>query len=233
MALKFWTYLKTDKYNIGLTSKAVYVFDKQGNEVTKFSDLNYAHHGCVSHNQDLLAIKSTEGRIAVYSLEKLVLIKKFRFSKIDGGQDDNFIFSPDDKYLYNIECHVSSTKTSLSIYRTSDFSLEKRLFDEDDKLVLSWIEYDKYTDDYYLLGFLRDPKSGAASKFFVTRLCEDKLQDMKFIKESTYFSWSMAKSVEFSEFTEESYKWMFALKNIPLDEIKSKDLSLADLWKKA
>lgn len=41
--------------------------------------------GCVSPNQDLLVIKSLGGRIAIYSLEKLELIKKFRFSKVDNS----------------------------------------------------------------------------------------------------------------------------------------------------
>ena len=116
MAVKFWSYLETDKYNIGLTSRTIYIYDKQGNEIIKFKDLNYAYSGCISNNQDLLAVKSTEGIMAIYSLEKLELIKKFRFSKVDGSQDDNFIFSHDDKYLLNIERHNSSTKTALSIY---------------------------------------------------------------------------------------------------------------------
>lgn len=41
MKHKFWTYIKTDKYNIGLTSITIYIYDKQGNEIIKFKDLNY------------------------------------------------------------------------------------------------------------------------------------------------------------------------------------------------
>ena len=71
MALKFWTYLETDKYNIGLTSRTIYIYDKKGNEIIKFKDLSYAYNGCISNNKDLLVVKSTEGRMAIYSLEKL------------------------------------------------------------------------------------------------------------------------------------------------------------------
>lgn len=66
MALKFYTYLETDKYNIGLTSRMVYIYDKQGNEIIRFKDLIYAYMGCVSNNQDLLVVKSSGGRIAIY-----------------------------------------------------------------------------------------------------------------------------------------------------------------------
>ena len=148
MAIKFWTYLETDKYNIGLSSKTIYIYDKEGNEIIKFKDLSYGYMGCVSNNQELLVVKSSEGRIAIYSLEKLELIKKFRFSKVDGSQDDNFIFSPDDKYFFNIERHVSSTKTALSIYDTKDFTLHKRLLNDNDNLVISVIEYDKEYPQY-------------------------------------------------------------------------------------
>ena len=33
MAIKFWTYLETDKYNIGLSSKTIYIYDKEGIEI--------------------------------------------------------------------------------------------------------------------------------------------------------------------------------------------------------
>ena len=69
MALKFYTYLETDKYNIGLTSRTVYIYDKQGNEIIRFKDLIYAYMGCVSNIHDLLVVKSSGGRIAIYSLE--------------------------------------------------------------------------------------------------------------------------------------------------------------------
>ncbi len=231
MALKFWTCLETDKYNIGLTSRTIYIYDKQGNEIIKFKDLNYAYKGCVSNNQDLLVVKSIEGRIAVYSLEKLELITKFRFSKVDGAQDDNLIFTKDDKYLFNIERHISSTKTRLAIYNTNDFSLEKYLFDENDDLVLSIIECDKESNDYFVMGFLRDLQTRVAKRFFISKFINDELQSMKFIESTEYDFLYFAKTVEFAGFTEESYNWLFVFKTIPLSDLKSMNLSLSNIWK--
>ncbi len=48
MPKKFYTLLKIDKYDIGLTSKTVYIYDKSKNEIVKFKDLDYAYKGCVS-----------------------------------------------------------------------------------------------------------------------------------------------------------------------------------------
>ena len=231
MAIKFYTYLETDKYNIGLTSRTVYIYDKHGNEIIRFKDLIYAYMGCVSNNQDLLVIKSTEGKIAVYSLEKLKLIKKFCFSKVDGVQDDNFIFTKDDKYFLNIESHNSSNETMLSIYDTSDFSLKKQLFGENDNLVLTTIEYDKESNDYFIMGFLRDLQTGVAKRFFIAKLIDDELKDMKFIERKEYDFLCLAKIVEFEGFTEESYYWLFVFKSVSLSDLKSMNLSLSSLWK--
>lgn len=231
MIKKYWTYIKTDKYDIYLTTRTVYICGKDGREIKKFKDLDYAYKGCVSNNQELLVVKSSEGRMAIYSLVKLELIKKFRFSKVDGSQDDNFIFTPDDKYLINIERHDSSTKTVLSIYNKSDFSLVKRLFDRRDDLVLSVIEYDKESNDYFILGFLRDLQTRVANKFFVARLFNDELHDMKIIDEKAYGFLCSAKAIEFSGFTEESYNWWFVFKTVSLNELKLMDLSLFNLWK--
>ena len=230
MAKQFWTYLETDKYNIGLTSKTVYVYDKEGNEIINFKDLNYGYNGCVSNNQELLVVKSSEGRIAVYSLKKLELIKKFRFSKVDGSQDDNFIFSPDDKYFFNIERHVSSTKTALSIYDTKDFTLHKRLFDDNDNMVISIIEYDKELKEYFILGFIRDSQTRAAKEYFVCKFENEKLNDIKYINMSDYDSYLFAKKVESEGFTEKSYQWSSIIETDSLRDLKKTNLSLSKLW---
>ena len=65
-----------------MSKKTVYIFNKDGREITKFKDLDYGYIGCVSPNEDLLVVKSLSGRIAVYSLDELELIKKFRFLRL-------------------------------------------------------------------------------------------------------------------------------------------------------
>lgn len=233
MAKKYWTYLETSKYNIGLTSRTVYIYDKNNNELATFKDLTYAYKGIISPNEEMLIIKSSEGRIAVYSLIEFKLIKKFRFSKVDGSQDDNFIFSPDSKYLFNIERHSKSTKTALSIYNTMDFSLDRRLLEDDDLIGLCHIEYDQKADDYFILGLIRDSETRCASKFFISKFINDKLEDIRYIDQKQHGFILMAKNVETSGFTEESYKWNFIFKTKSLNELKTMDLSLSSLWEQA
>ena len=94
-------------------------------------------------------------RLAVYSLETLSLIKKFRFSKVDGSQDDGFCFSPDGKFFINIERQKDSLHSAISFYNTTDFSLINQiLLDED--MMLYQIEFDEATHSYYVLGFMRN-----------------------------------------------------------------------------
>ncbi len=233
MAKKFWTYLKTNKYDIGLTSKTTYIFDKNGNEKAKFADLSYGNNGLVSPDQKTLVVKSTDGRIAIYSLEELKLIKKFRFSKEDGSQDDNLIFSPDGKYLLNIERHGSSFDTALTIYDTNDFSPVERLFENDNEHVLSVIEYDEASTDYYILACSRNPIGKQIDKCFVAKLVNKRLEEMRYVDESTFMFFTIAKQVEFAGFTEEAYKWLFLFGNPKLSELKNMNLSLSHLWKEA
>lgn len=207
MKYKFWTYIKTKKYDIGCTSKTVVVYDKNGVEVTNFKDLTYACLGAVSPDERLLVIKSSEGRMAVYDLEQLKLIKKFRFSKIDYSQDDNFTFSPDGKYLYNIERQGSSLNSALSIYDTTDFQLQKRLFEEDRTTQLQIIEYDQATETFYVLGFIRNKDDGVGEKFFVAKLINDELQDIRYVNGDAFFplTFTFYKILEKSGFTKEAY----------------------------
>ncbi len=106
----YWSLVGNGKYQVGCTGQTVYVLDNDGNEIAKFKDLIYAYTPVISPNGDIFVVKTTEGRLAVYSFSPPKLIKKFRFSKVDASQDDNFCFSPDGKELYNIERHVDSCK---------------------------------------------------------------------------------------------------------------------------
>ena len=84
----FWSYIGNDRFNIGCTGQTVYVYDKAGKELARFKDLIYAYLPVISPRGDHFVVKTTDGRMAVYSLETLSLVKKFRYSKVDGAQDD-------------------------------------------------------------------------------------------------------------------------------------------------
>ena len=94
----------------------------------KFKDLIYAYNAEISPDSKKLAVKTTDGRFAVYSLEEMKLIKKFRFSKVDGGQHAGFCFSADGKLFFNLENHGDGFERCLSVYETKNFTLVKQLF---------------------------------------------------------------------------------------------------------
>ena len=231
MAKKYWTFLETDKYDIGLTGSIVYICDKEGKEKAVFKDLNYAYKGCVSPNQDLLVIKSTEGQMAIYSLDRVELIKKFRFSNVDGSQDDNFIFSPDGKLLFNIERQDSSLKTVLSIYNTQDFSLEKRLFEQDENIGINFIEYDEKSKNYFILGGRKNAQTEQINESCVCKLVNDNLEEIRSVDSFSAMLLYNAKNVQLAGYTQKSYEWAFILHGIPLNQLKQMDISLATLWK--
>lgn len=238
MAKKFWTFIGNDKYDIGLTGSTVYVYEKNGTELAKFKDLTYAYNAVISPLGDIFVVKTTDGRMAIYSFEPLKLIKKFRFSKIDGGQDENMVFSPDGKYFYSIESHTSTLKTLLAKYNTSDFSLISQLFADKERFRLSTIEYDENTDCYYVLGILYSPETKMANKWFVSRLANDELVDIRYVTESDKDFYREVNRLKIMGFTEKAFQWSsFRYKKeyddkykISLDEVKKLDCSLVKLW---
>ena len=232
MAKSFWAFVGNEKFDIGATGQTVYVYDKNGKELAKFKDLINAYDCVISPNDDIFVVKSTDGRLASYSLADLKLIKKFRFSKIDGAQDDNYIFSPDGKYLYNIERHKNSNLSALSVYDVRDFSLVKRLFLDDDNLSLSIIEYNKLTDSYYVLGDYKSNGDIKSTKYFVAKFISDELKEYRYMNESKYMFYWAVKNVEFRGYTEKAFEWsLLNYKGYNLNEIKNQDTSLATLWK--
>ena len=228
---KFWSLISNGKYRVGCTGQTVYIYDQNGTELVKFKDLPYAYTAAFSPKGDIFVVKSTAGRIAVYSLDEPCLIQKFRFSKVDGSQDDIFCFSPDGEWFYNIERHGKSYNTALSIYRTSDFSLERRLFETDPKTEVCTIEFDPTVGDCYLLGFFRDEKN-SASEYFVARLCDKELGDIKYISEDVFDFYRGYKDMEAKGFTELSKRWLtLKYQGYDLSSIETQKYSLADLWR--
>ena len=225
----FWTFIGNDIYDVGCTGQTVYLYDKQGAELAKFKDLTYAYSAVISPTGELFAVKSTAGRLAVYSFEPPALITKFRFSKVDGGQDDNFCFSADGGELYSVEHHVNCLQTALSIYDTRDFSLKRRILDADKSMVLTGVENEKETNAFYLSGFFRD-ELGVAEKFFVGVLSGSELDDVVYVPEKEHTFFHSYLGLRASGFTQKRYRWSYI--DIPLDELKATDLHLSDLWKR-
>lgn len=223
---RFWSFITNGEYSVGCTGQTVFVFDKNGNELAKFKDIIYAYTPMFCPKSDKFVVKSTDGRLAVYSLSELKLIKKFRFSKIDCSQDDGFCFSPDGKYLYNIERHNESFNSTLSVYETENFSLVNQLFKATEDFRLNHIEYCSDYSSLFVLG--QDVKN---DKYFVSKFDGEKLVDIQYITENEYDYYSGYKHLELSGFTDKAKEWS-ALKymGIDLKDAENVNNPLSKVW---
>jgi len=206
---KFWSYITNEKYAIGCTGGTVYVYDSEGRELVKFKDMRYAYVPLFNPVRNEFVVKSTEGRLAYYSLDELKLIKKFRFSKIDGAQDEGFCFSKDGKYLYNLETHIVSTNTGLTVYDINDFSIVRTFEIEDERLFFTQIQCDNETGEIYLLGIKRNDLHIAdfQNVYFAAKLGEYELEDIVYISEEVYRYYSWCIALEMTGFSEKAFEW--------------------------
>ena len=222
---KFWSYIENDEYGVGCTGQTVYLYDKNGTELKKFKDLPYAYKSAFSPLGNIFVIKTTEGRLAVYSLDTLSLIKKFRYSKVDGAQDDGFCFSSDGKYFINVERQGDSLHSAISVYDTNNFMrISQLLFG--DKVTASHIELTD--DEYYVLGFMRGD-DGVLSDCYVGKFANNEIKDVKIISEREYEFYNDYLDLKLMGFTEKAYEWSHF--EISLDKLRSAGYSLAKLWK--
>ena len=179
---RFYGIVENEDYGIGCTGQTVWVWDKNDVVLAKFKDLKYAYRALISPRGDIFTVKSAEGKLAVYSLETLSLIKKFRFSKVD-SQDHGFCFSPDGKYFLNIECHGDSLHSALAVYDTADFSLASRIM-MGKYIMLS--EMQIVDGECYILGYTRG-EDGIYDRHFVAKFKDNTLCDAVPISEREYW----------------------------------------------
>ena len=223
----FWSYIGNDRFNIGCTGQTVYVYDKAGKELARFKDLIYAYLPVISPRGDHFVVKTTDGRMAVYSLETLSLVKKFRYSKVDGAQDDGCCFSPDGSELWNIERHNNSMFTAISIYDAADYSLKRRILDQDPDLVVRSLQFDG--DTAYVLCFRRGKRK---IRYYVAKLIDDELRDSCEIKEDIFDFYYWYLDLAAHGFTEKAKKWSaLAMQDgYDLSTIQNRLHTLAKLW---
>lgn len=224
-ALKnFWSYISNGEYSVGCTGQTVFLYGKDGGELGRFKDLKYGYMPMISPDGTKFVVKSTEGRLAVYSLETYSLITKFRFSKVDCAQDDGFCFSPDGKLFLNIERHEDGFQSAIAIYDTADFSLANRVT-PDKEIAIEHIEYDKETDTYYILGFLRGQSGG-----YVARFKDGQIQDTVEISESEHWFYRFFITLRLNGFTPKAHEWSL-YPDYELETLKTANHSLAKLYK--
>ncbi len=223
---KFWGYASNNKFSVGCTGRTVYLYDKEGNELGKFKDIPYGYTPVISPSGELFVVKSTAGRLAVYSLETFSLLKKFRFSKVDGAQDDGCCFSPDGKLFFNIERQKDSLHSAVSVYDTTDFSLVRQVLCGE-YMMLDHIEFDCATNTYYVLGFMRDA-DGVIDHGFVATFEDNRINNMVAIPKNEYEFYRSYKHLEIMGFSEKAYEWSYM--DDELDQLKLMNHTLADLY---
>ena len=201
----FWGYYENEKYRVGCNGATVYIYDTENKEIAKFKDIKYAYTAKFLPNANTIVVKSTEGSLAVYSLDKLALVKKIVITRI-GAQDEGFSFSSDGKYLYNIEKPYHSTQTQLTKYDTTNFEVLEILFENNKNMFLEDIEFDNNTGRCYVLGFMRDIE-GVYDYGFVGELVKNQIENIKRLDEKTYKYAESYKSWERSGFTKKSLEW--------------------------
>lgn len=219
---KFWGYIKNEKFAIGCTGQTTYVYDADGNEIAKFKDIVYAYTPMFCPNKNIFVVKSTDGWLAFYSLDTVALLKKVHFAKNIGAQDEGFCFSPDGRYLFNIEKPVNSLATELVVYETENYQVKQRLFQGEQIMVLSHIEYDVEEASYYIVGFIRGD-NGVMSYGFVSQLLNNRLINLKRISDKEYDYITAYKHLELMGFTNKALEWS-VLKDKELKPTKLSDL---------
>lgn len=212
---KFWGICSNDKYKVGCSGASVYIYDSNDNELKIFKDAPYTYRAKFKPSTNVLVAKSTAGFLLIYDLNELKLLKKIKASQI-GSQDDGFAFTIDGKYLYNIERPVSSTKTRLTVYSMEDYSIVKRLFENDEKIVLKNLDFDD-NGTCYLLGFMRN-EEGVFDYGFISKLKDGKLDDLRRLECTQYKYLDDYKDWEDCGFSDKKLQWIYSLKNLEIIE---------------
>lgn len=222
---KFWTYISNGRYSIGCTGQSVYVYDSDGMELARFRDIRYAYNAAFCPTKNIVLIKSSGAYFAVYSLDTLCLLKKIKYSDVDGAQDDGFCFSGDGRFFYNVERQGSSIHSVISVYDTATFERVNMFLKEDDRTEASFIECDA-EDQIFVLGFFRG-EEGVMTNGFVSKLDASGLAWPRVIPEEVFdFYWEF-KSLELMGFTEKAKQWS-GLKH--KNGIEHKRYPLSELW---
>lgn len=180
----FVGYAENENFKVGCTGQTTYVYDKDGNELARFKkDILYGYTPIFCPRSNTVVVKSTAGQIAVYNLDDLNLVKKFRVVK-DATQDYGMCFSKDGKLFYNIETHISC-RTRLTIYDTQNFEPIKKVFEDDEKQMLIHIECDEENENIYVLGYMRDD-NGIFHQPFVAQFENDEIINKTNISRDEY-----------------------------------------------
>lgn len=219
----FWGFYKNEEYCVGCNGGTVYIYDREEKELARFKDMAYAYKAKFLPGSNIIVVKSTEGSLAVYSLDELKLMKKIVITR-NVGQDQGFAFSPDGKYLYNIERPRRSTETCLVKYNTAEFEVEERLFEDRTDMFLEHIEFDEESGNCYLLGFMRRESDRVYDYGFVAQLLNQTVTNVVKLEEECFRYVQVYKEWELSGFTKKALEWSSRLKDREIVPVTLKEV---------
>jgi WD40 repeat protein len=217
---KYLTYISNGRYAAGTTGRTVHVFDGEGNKLAEFRDLTYAYEAAFTPSGDKLIVKSTEGKLALYSLTELKLVKKLSFGS--APQDGGFCFSHDGKRFLMV---VLKGKPRIMAYGAEDLTEPGEVFSSD---TLGVHDLEPGADgEYYVIGH--------SDEDFVGILKDGAIEETHAIPFGKLMIYADALRLRRMGYTEEAYRWSAsAMGTIPgslsLREFKEADLTLKKLF---
>lgn len=153
------------KYICHLNGGSVSLFDAENyTEVANFRDIKYPHHLSYSYDSKLLAVKSTQRKIAIYDLENQKLINIYRLKRNSQPQDYGFCFTVDNKYILNL---VYTNELLGYISKIDIQSFEEERFFEECTYVFNSIQYVNERKQYLISGFDRNKQGDKNTSFIM------------------------------------------------------------------
>lgn len=223
----FWSYIHNDKFAVGCTGRTVYLYDHTGTELAKFCDLSYAYLPLLSPDGTLLTVKSTAGLLAFYSLTEVRLLKKFRFTPVDGCQDGNMCFSSDGTVLYNIETSGKGD-AQITAYSVKNFSPVAELCQESEVVPLA---IERKGNALYILGGRRG-NDDVLCHYFTARLDGNVPREIRHASDKDAGLCSGFVDLQNCGFTKKAKEWSsLHYAGYDLTGIEQKDYSVFRLWK--
>lgn len=214
--VKAWGNCDNDKYKVRCNGHTVWVYSAETEElITRFRGFPYTYVAKFKPGTNDIVVKSSDGYLGFYDLDKRILLKKIRFGG-DSGQDEGFAFSTDGKWLYNIEDIDPHPMQLLTRYDTTSFKSEVILELDRRYGTLTNIEITE-TGDIYLL--------------FVDCVCmlnNNSIERMHPISLSTYHTFSKYLDWKDTGFSEKAARWILKEKEKKL--FQEKTFSLEELF---
>ncbi len=168
--------------------------------VANFRDIKYPNHLCYSYDSKLLAVKSTQRKIAIYDLENQKLINIYRLKRNSQPQDCGFCFTVDNKYILNL---VYTNELLGYISKIDIETFEEERFFEECTYAFESIQYVSERKQYLISGFDRNKQVDKSTSFIMWYTESDNLfelvdldtqiQQMLYHNETkTFIGWSLS-----------------------------------------